>query len=205
MDDQFFEAWKGKSSENNVRNTQKTPCDYLFTLLSRASRLEALRIQVAELHGERSAWRRFTLRRECCISMDKSMRPIIFSTKKFIANNLLRVELDGFQDIECLLCLAPNLVVLRLAASTGFSLDANKNLAKALKHVPHLQELTYSPESMGVDGSFGANPDVELLAAIAQHLPILETLDLQTRWFGYDINFAASLHPVDPQASSFTV
>ena len=91
---------------------------------------------------------------------------------------------------------------------------------EALRLVPHLKTLVYSPESLRVtstihevQAAISEDPDVEfeqsdysaeLLFAIAKTLPMLESLDLRTRFHGEEIVFPASAEFITPEVSLYS-
>ncbi|KAF8338073.1 uncharacterized protein EI90DRAFT_3041505 [Cantharellus anzutake] len=127
------------------------------------------------------------------------------------------IEMDGFQDLEPLMRLTPNLKVLRLTMSSGFSQSANAELVQALAHVPHLRELVFSPETLRLYTPFTEDnllgdfdeitevtengTNVEIIKSIGKLVPELEILDLRNRWFGMKgMFFPPSVEPIRSNA-----
>src|SRR5260221_10226688 len=219
MDVEFLEAWK-KSAYSTV-DAMGTPTVVIAfaTVLPRAPLLLALRIRIAESTGQRSAWRKFGLSRAEGIPFGKSFEGAKRTLpKSFILPRLKIIEVDGFQDINSLLVLAPELQVLHVSLSAGFSICANADLIAGLKSVPKLRKLAFSPDSLRLvrgsdendeiitppDGYY-LDPHVEcstdFVQALGETLPYLEHLDLRTRWFGYGIYYCSSSEPISAQVS----
>ena len=134
---------------------------------------------------------------------------------------LTTIELDSFSDVAPLLRLAPNLENLRVYLPSGFAQYTNAEFVEALRFVPHLKTLVYSPESLRVtstihevQAAISEDPDVvfeqsdysaELLIAIAKALPILESLDLRTRFHGEEIVFPAGTEFIKPEVGLYSL
>ncbi|KAF9519641.1 hypothetical protein BS47DRAFT_1336729 [Hydnum rufescens UP504] len=216
MDGDFLQAWRFWASVPfGCLREQKSPYETLVDILSRSPSLRALRMRVAEPSGIRSAWRKFTLSRAFGIPMDATLKPILENRDPFLLPVLNRLELDGFQDIESLLRLAPSLQVLHLSLSAGFSQTANTTLVTALRHAPSLRDLKYTPDSLRLnsgaeeDGNESLSEDtfhadnlsnVELVKALGIVLPKLRRLDLTNRWFGHGIYYSSTSEPISPDA-----
>ncbi|KAF8341645.1 uncharacterized protein EI90DRAFT_3034707 [Cantharellus anzutake] len=185
MDPEFIDSWKIPSLSYA-----------LIHILSQTPALHALRVLVAELTGQSSAWSRFSL--------------AVTALPRFI---------DALDDIEPLVLLAPNLEILRMNKSSGYEADANTHLVKSLANLPNIRELAYSPESLRMNEETGVQAELEglevedadgstkkddgsvgLIHAIALAAPSLETLNLQTRWYGEDIRFPESSEPISADA-----
>ena len=151
------------------------------------------------------------------------------SLPPFTLPNLRTLSLHGIEGIAPLLRLAPNLESLHLSLSAGYALDVNRELVEVLDFVPKLKHLAYSPDTLRLqpppastvidpravneDGDEGANVNgnvglgwsasprgtADLLMAIGKKLPLLESLDLQTRWFSKSTYFCSSSEPILPQ------
>ena len=140
--------------------------------------------------------------------------------------NLHLIELDAMENIAPLLHIAPRLQSLRVRMSAGFGVSVNESLVEALQGVPYLKHLEYSAGTLrmfsgededvvmaelGQGEPMGRNPtglgnsrgSADLLLAIGQTLPLLESLDLQAEWFGEQAVFCSSAEPVCPVVSSF--
>lgn len=188
----------------------------LANILARTPSLGALRIRVAESCGPNSAWARTSLVRTEGIPIGPALHnaflrhPVSFPLLK-------KLELDVFSDIAPLLRVVPNLEDLRLYMSSGFVQPTNAEIVAALRHVPHLRRLVYSPASLRItsvieeaEAAVSQEPNVqfeekdysaELLIAIGKRLPKLEVLDLRARCHSEDIHFVSSDAPITPEVS----
>lgn len=230
MDIEFLDAWMTAA----LVGAQHSASGYesIFTslthILSRTPALRSLRIRVAENSGIRSAWRRFALSQATGLPFGPAFQEAleVNDAKSFTLPMLHTLEMDGFEDISPLLQLTPNLSCLRMCLSAGFAQRGNMELVEALKLVPGLKELAYTPESLRLHGWTGPRDDefpdhggidlemepvevpessVEFIKALGQTLPGLETLDLHTRWFGgNEIYFCASAKPIEVEVSYFS-
>lgn len=189
----------------------------LATVLANAPAIGALRIRVADAYGPESAWARASLVRTEGIPVGAALHRA-FQSKKVSLPLLKTLELDAFSDVSPLLRVAPNLERLRLYMSSGFAQLTNAEVVAALRCVPHLRHLVYSPESLRVttvmeeaEAALAQNIGLEfvekdfsaeLLMAIGKALPELESLDLQTRWHGEEIAYALSDAPITSKVSA---
>jgi hypothetical protein len=222
LDVEFLDVWRTWAFDNSIRAPKEpSPFFSLAEILSRSPLLKTLRIRVAELAGLRSAWTRSPKLRINSIPIGHAMEHALSSIPKFRLSSLGVLELDVFNDIEPLLCLAPNLDTLRLSMSFGFTQNVNQDLVDSLKHIPRLRELSYTAGSLrltsflsGIEQELEAWEDplenagsdkessVELLKAIGEALPHLEILDLQARQYGAAIRFISSAEPISPEVVS---
>jgi hypothetical protein len=190
----------------------------LTKILSATPSLSAFRIRVAHLCGPESAWARTSLVRADGIPIGAALEHA-FTLQKiaFVLPQLKTLELDAFSNIAPLLRLGPNLENLRVYMPSGFSQCTNADFVEALRCVPRLKTLVYSPESLRVtstihevQAAISEDPEfvfeqsdysAELVIAIAKALPLLEFLDLQTRFHGEDIVFSSSTESLTPEVS----
>lgn len=204
----------------------QSPYTALLSILHDAYKLQALRIRVAQNSGPGFAWKRPLYSLPHGIPFGLTLTRALSalpSNRRIDLQNLKVLELDAFSDVEPLLRLTPNLERLRLELNGGFAPCINGELIDALKHVPRLRELMYTPESFRVSSSplrdletmLGAIIDdghmdqggqkdrsVELLKMIALRVPSLERLDLQRRWYmERDVILPANEEPINPEAS----
>lgn len=198
-----------------------SPFISLARVLSAAPFLRALRIRIAHSCGPESAWARTSLVRADGVPVGAALK------RAFMAQNLesslpqlTTIELDAFSDVAPLLRLAPNLENLRVYLPSGFAQCTNAEFVEALRLVPHLKTLVYSPESLRVtstihevQAAISEDPDVvfeqsdysaELLIAIAKVLPMLESLDLRTRFHGEELVFPAGAEFITPEVSLYS-
>ena len=109
MDEAFLEAWMTSSAVEHLHDSQ-SPYKPLVYILRHATRLQALRIRVTEPSGARTAWRKFGLARAGGIVMGRAFDAVWPAlTPRNPLPNLRILELDGFQDVEPLVRLAPHL------------------------------------------------------------------------------------------------
>ena len=216
MDDDFLEAWKRSASFTAGATGNPPAIIALVAILHRTPHLRVLRIRMAETTGRRSAWRKFRLSRAEGIPFGKSFELATQSfPTSFILPRLKIIEIDGFQDINPLLVLAPELEVLHVSLSAGYPIYANADLIAGLKSIPKLRELAFSPDSLRLvhgsdenddnimDGYMNAHVEysAEFVEALGETLPSLEHLDLRTRWYGYGIYYCSSSEPISAQVS----
>lgn len=134
----------------------------------------------------------------CGISVGNELEASLRRGK--ILKRLKTIEFDALSDVSPLLRIAPNLETLRMNLPCGYAQYTNYQLITALQYVPKLRALTYSAESLRV-GTFhrvrSLEPtafaemeesdeywSVELIKSIGRVAPALESLDLQSRWYG---------------------
>ncbi|KAF9509787.1 hypothetical protein BS47DRAFT_126787 [Hydnum rufescens UP504] len=214
MDVEFMDAWaEWAFAGMEDRGSKPSPYSCLAHILVHCAGLETLRIRVAELSGARSAWGKFALSHGFAIPIGRALADALSLWPRASLSRLKTLELDGFQCIGPLLRMSPNLESLRLCLSGGFPPFTNAELVRSLKFVPKLRHLEYTPESLRVhvlsseifppigddddDIPVGGGSNSELIKALGTALPELETLDLQTRFFGDDIYFCSSLESLD--------
>lgn len=125
MDVAFLQAWKWDPTSILSSSRPSPLYRSLAKILSRSYNLCALRIRIAEVSGSHSAWRQFGLTRALEISFSSQFQSALTSFAPFGLPRLETLELDGFQDVEALLRLSPNLEILRMRLSAGFSKSAN--------------------------------------------------------------------------------
>ena len=190
----------------------------LANVLGATPSLTALRIRVAHSCGPESAWARTSLVRADGIPVGAALeRAFTLRKTALVLPQLKTLELDAFSDIGPLLRLGPNLENLRVYMPSGFAQCTNAEFVDALRFVPLLKTLVYSPESLRVtstihevQAAISDDPEAvfeqsdysaELLIAIAKALPMLESLDLRTRFHGEEIVFPASTELLTPEVS----
>ena len=195
-----------------------SPFDSLVKVIGHTPSLSALRIRVAHSHGPESAWARTSLIRADGIPVGAALeRAFTLQNIAPVLPQLKTLELDAFSDIGPLLRLGPNLENLRVYMPSGFAQCTNAEFIDALRFVPLLKTLVYSPESLRVtstlhevQAAISEDPQAvfeqsdysaELLTAIAKALPMLESLDLRTRFHGEEIVFPASTELLTPEVS----
>ena len=220
LDCAFLDAFRYWSSlRSQYTNNSYSPFVSLSEILTRTPEIRALRILVAKSFGTDCAWTRYPLGRALGIPMALAMRshPAAFPHDVPMLPSLRILQLDGFQDITSILRLAPNLEVLHMRLSAGFAHSVNDELVKAVRYVPKLRELAYTPDSLGLSppvfekGDAGSeasetymppnSSSVGMLEALGDALPHLRILDLQTRWHGNEILFCSSSEPIDAEVS----
>jgi len=180
------------SAAEHLHDAQ-SPYISLAHILSHANHLQALRIRVAEPSGARTAWRKFGLARAGGIIFGRALDAVWpTSLPKNVLSNLRILEMDGFQDVEPLVRLAPHLRYLRMALSAGYSQAVNDEIVRTLRCVPELRHLSYTPDTLRLTNADDNNSSVGLLLAIGKSLPCLETLDLQTRYHRHSIYLCSS-------------
>lgn len=206
----------------------ESPFDALARVLSRTGALATLRIRLAHLTGNRSAWSPLFTKSPFAIPLGDALAR---AGIPYTLHNLTTLELDGFSNIDYLLRAAPRLRRLCLRLSGGFPQYVNVELVRGLAHVPQLRELLYTPATLRVRGETTVNPldgldaagdvfwnfpddgedataipedvraRVELIHAIGVVVPRLETLDLETRWYGKGTAFCTP-HEILPSTVS---
>lgn len=212
MDADFVLAWMNSSTFAAFAD-----------ILSRTPGLQSLRILIAENTGMRSAWNKFGSSQAVGIPFGAAFEDACGLTVPFHLPMLTTLELDGFENIGPLLRLAPNLVTLHTRLTAGFSQKSNVELVDALKHVPNIKSLAYTPESLRMYSApvtreedeypqHGAadhdapieihESSLEFVVAVAKALPRLETLDLTSRAFGNDIHFCPVSEPIRAEVRS---
>ncbi|KAF8332672.1 uncharacterized protein EI90DRAFT_3122413 [Cantharellus anzutake] len=240
MDAEFLEAWRRSAdfhldhldTKDSGSSTAVAVVLPFVSVLRCTPQLHTLRIRVAEYTGRRSAWRKFGLRRAQGIPLARSFElakqlTLPHSEQSLTLPKLKVIEADGFEDVNPLLQLAPNLQVLRMSISAGFSMDANAKLVEGLRSVPKLRELAFSPDSLRLahttmdededeDDDHGDVPlppadggrndrymvgesgggSAAFVKVLGEMLPLLEALDLRTRWYGYGIYYCSSSEPI---------
>lgn len=120
---------------------------------------------------------------------------------------LRRLELDGFEDVQSLLELAPGLKALKMQLTGGYSPGAMVDLCVALREVRGLSELAVTPETLrlaGVDAPVGhaGTGQGTLLDVIGVTLPSLHKLDLRGYWNGDEVNYLSSRKYLQPEVRS---
>lgn len=174
----------------------------LATILSKMPLLVELRLSVLDV----TAWNAFPLVQAHGVSIH-ALQYALDSLAPFKLLRLKTAQLDGIEDVSPLLALAPNLENLSLSLSAGFALSVNQSLLDALELVPKLKRLAYTPDTLRVEPPMReqthdlrsrATGTADLLVAIGERLPVLESLDLQTRWFGEVTYFCSSSEPICP-------
>lgn len=225
MDVEFLDGWMTAALTSTPH--YESIFTSLATVLSRTPSLSSLRIRVAENSGTRSAWRRFALSKATGLPFGPAFQEALQNggIGSFALPMLHTLEMDGFEDISPILQLTPNLASLRLCLSAGFAQGSNLEFLEALKLVPNLRRLAYTPESLRLHGWTGVRDDdfafpehggidmelehvevpessVEFIKALGQALPRLESLDLFSRYFGgNDIFFCASAKSMEVEVS----
>jgi len=214
------------SMQSQVESAYNDACHSLANILSKTPRLTKLRLTTSDpsawdafplmhAHG-------ISIQKSLQHALHSSSLP------PFTLPNLRKLELHGIEGIAPLLQLAPNLESLHLLLSAGFALGVNRELVEALDFVPNLKVLAYSPDTLrlqsptaspdanartlnddentGVNGNENmgsrlppSRGSADLLIAISRKLPLLESLDLQTRWFGESTYFCSSSEPISPE------
>lgn len=218
MDVEFLEAWRAHAfSDSHYHKDRESLYEVLLGLLSRMSRITILRMRVAEISGVRSGWGKFAMshRNNGCygIPVGRAMGEAMRTTGISLIPSLQSLEMDGFQDIELLVGLAPNLESLTMCMSGGFAPYVNAELVWALQGSPRLRRLIYTPTSLDLDANvlYSDVPSagkrekpgsaLGLLEAIGRLAPRLEVLDLQTRAFDESIEFRSRIHLILPDVS----
>lgn len=224
MDVEFLDAW-AEWALNDIedRGDKPSPFLYLAHILAHCTSLKTLRMRVAELSGARSGWGAFALSHSFAVPIGHALTDSLSQWPCASLPLLKTLELDGFQYIGPLLRMAPNLESLQLCLSGGFSQFFNGDLVRSLRFVPKLRHLTYTPESLRLythsphvvphptgDGDDNdaddipatAGSDSELINALGSALTQLETLDLQTRFFGDEIYFCSPSEPLAADVSA---
>lgn len=204
MDVELFAVFKTSASRPPCHSS---PFTSLGLILSQAPHLQSLRIQVAECTGPQSPWTKTYLVRPCGIPIGSSLESALRGVP--VLKEMKAIELDAFSDIASLLRITPNLEKLSMNLPSGYAQYTNFQLLAGLLYVPRLRMLNYSAESLRVGtlqrvrDSTQYTPEmeaddekksIELISAIGKALPSLETLDLQSRWYGvgHDILFPFS-------------
>ncbi|KAF8314369.1 uncharacterized protein EI90DRAFT_3022369 [Cantharellus anzutake] len=187
----------------------------LISILSRTSRIHTLRMRVAHALGTHAFPRRHSSVLDAGLPVGRAIADALRHVEPFDLLSLRGLEVDGFQDMECLLRLAPRLERLRLSMPAGFGMGVNEQLVRALTCVPQLKELSYDPVTLSLprgavhydndsdvesegeedDKDFEDDPaksSCDLLVALGRILPNLEVLELQPRWFGTVTLFCSS-------------
>jgi hypothetical protein len=224
MDVEFYDSWQSWAFMNTLQRTELlsqnptpvSPYALLASVLSQTYYLEALRIRIAESHGPRSAWNKFSRSRAIAapfgLGFENSFEEVgSFRVELSLADirlsRLKRIELDGFDDIEPLLALTPNLEVLRMSLSTGYPQSAILDLIEAIVRTPKLRELTFPPGALHLPGLDAATARVDprppnIIDVIGRRLPDLEVLDLRTYWHGDDVHFVHSIEYLNQDVSN---
>lgn len=181
----------------------------LATLLSKTAYLSELRLCVRDA----TSWNAFPLVHAHGVSIDGALRQAFQRLPAFSLSYLTTLHLDGMEGVGSLLALTPNLQSLSLALSAGFALSVNQDLVRVLELVPKLRKLAYTPDTLRLEPGIGGEDNdadelmpvskgtADLLVAVGQKLPLLESLDLQTRWFGEGTYFCSSSEPICPRVS----
>lgn len=211
MDVEFLEAWRAHAFDNHYI-PKESLYGVLIGLLCQTPRIITLRMRVAEMLGVRSGWGKFAMshRNNGCygIPIGRAIGEAIRTTGILSIPSLRSLEMDGFQDIELLVKLAPNLEALTMCMSGGFAPYVNAELVWALQGSPILKRLVYTPTSLDLDASVLRLPagkretsgsTLGLLEAIGRLVPHLEALDLQARTFDESVEFRSRIHltPLD--------
>ena len=227
MDVEFYDSWQSWAFMNTVQRTELlsqnptpiSPYAHLASVLSQTYSLEALRIRMAESHGPRSAWNKFSRSRAIAapfgVGFENSFEkvgsfPVELNIAAIRLPKLKTIELDGFDDVEPLLALTPSLEVLRMSLSAGFPQSAGLDLIEALAHTPKLRELTFTSGALhlpgldsavaGIDPTHPRPPNV--VDVIGRRLPKLEVLDLRAYWHGDDTHFVHSIEYLNQDVSN---
>jgi hypothetical protein len=214
----------GPQASGTCHHHSHSICHSLVNILSKTPLLTTLRLATSEP----SAWNAFPLMHAHGISINETFQQHAFSSSslrpRFTLPNLRTLSLHGIEGISPLLQLSPNLESLHLSLSAGYALGVNRELVRALEFVPKLKNLAYSPDTLrlyppassssvivnaaretqtSTSGASGPRQGTaDLLVAIGQKLPLLESLDLQTRWFSDSTYFCSSSEPISPEVRS---
>lgn len=176
----------------------------LATLLSKTPLLSELHVAVRDT----MSWNAFPLVHAHGVSIDRALRQSLHRLPQFSLPRLTCLHLDGIEGLGSLLSLAPNLQSLSLSLSAGYALSVNQDLVQVLELVPKLRKLAYTPDTLRLEPAVRIGDDrepssipkgtVDFLIAIGNSLPMLESLDLRTRWYGADTYFCSSSEPISP-------
>lgn len=189
--------------EEELGPTCQLLCSSLASILSKTPLLRDLRVLAADA----SSWNAFPLVHAHGISVHKAFQNSLHTIPPFTLPYLRSIELNGIEGISPLLRLAPGLESLSVSLTAGFGLSVNRDMVETFKLVPRLKKLAYTPdtlrlESINTDGqddidAFAASRgSADFLVSIGKSLPLLESLDLQTKWFGESTYFCSSSEPI---------
>lgn len=214
MDVEFLETWRAHAFRSVG---SETLYGVLLRILSQIPDISILRMRVAELHGVRSGWGKFAMSNRnngsYGIPIGRAIGDALCRVPMARMSSLKVLEMDGFQDIELLVRMAPNLESLSMCMSGGFAPYVNAELVWALLGAPNLRRLVYTPTSLdlneGVLAETKSSDDVpdngesmlRLLHVLGRLVPKLEELDLQTRAFDDTIEFRNRIHLIPAHVS----
>lgn len=226
MDAEFYDTWHAWAFMSPLQRNEVyrhhpvrlSPYAALASILARTPSLQTLRLRFAESRGPRSAWHRFATTRAIAAPFGVGLENAYaqrnrlahrFSFSAIRLPALTQLELDGFEDIEPLLVLTPNLEVLRMSLSAGFPQSASIDLIDALIRVPKLRELAFTPEALHVagldtsaEGEHHTSKPINMIEVIGRSLPNLEVLDLRAYWHSDDVHYLQSLEYLNSEVSS---
>ncbi|KAF9520331.1 hypothetical protein BS47DRAFT_754093 [Hydnum rufescens UP504] len=134
MDGEFVDAWKIGAARRQAHWEEhgSNIFDSFAAVLSRTPALRTLRIRVAELTGQRSGWRKFALVQPFGIPIGPPLLEALHSADSAVTlPQLQTLELDGFEDVDPLLRLTPNLDRLCVSLSAGFWRGMNTEVCAA--------------------------------------------------------------------------
>lgn len=226
LDSKFYELWQKWAflSALDRLNFQSSfqplapisPYAALALILSRTPSLRALRIRIAQsssVHSS-SAWRhQFAFPHARAMPFGAGFNFALSHPSSIVAPGeiqlpqLRRVELDGFEDVQSLLEMAPGLKVLRMQLTGGYSPGAMADLCVALCEARGLSELAVTPETLRLVRADTPVDHVKtdqgtLLDVIGKALPSLYKLDLRGYWHGDEINYLSSREYLQPEVRS---
>lgn len=205
----------GRTYEEMETSCQ-TFSDSLVHVLSRTPLLRSLRLSATNIY----AWNSIPFVHAHGVTVGETLQSALQTTPIFTLGNLREIELDGVEGVAPLLALAPNAETLSVSLPAGFALGVNRDLADALRHVPKLKSLRYTPDTLRLKSTRKAGElsglgllgvgethveirgSADLLFSIGDALPALEVLDLQSRWYGESSTyFCSSSEPICPMVS----
>ncbi|KAF8304943.1 hypothetical protein DL93DRAFT_2172882 [Clavulina sp. PMI_390] len=200
MDIKFYSSWLEWASISSLQRTELagrhpppvSPYAALAIVLSHTSQLGTLRISVAESTGPHSPFSKLGalsipfgaglahgFSHACSDSM-------LISLDGVRLPKLTKLQLAGFEDVEPLLQLAPNLEYLTMELAGGYSQTATVDLLGALAAVPRMRHLAYSPKRLYIDELDSAvirkhdiPRPINMIAIIGKTFSELEVLDLR--------------------------
>lgn len=225
MDVEFYDVWQSWAFISPLQRNELllrsppplSPYAALASVLAATPGLRTLRLRIAESHGPRSAWHKFAMSRaigtpfgvgleHALVLAGSSSQRISLATVQL--PEMTTLELDGFEDIEPLLALAPNLENLSMNLSGGFPQSACVDLLEGLCRVPKLHQLAFSPEALyvvgldaGMVGGQNGSMPVSMINVIGRSLPNLKILDLRGYWHGDNVHYQHSLEYLNHEVS----
>ncbi|KAG9005400.1 hypothetical protein FRB94_010877 [Tulasnella sp. JGI-2019a] len=170
---EFFDSWTHDSGSS------------IASVISRTQHIQSLAFNASN-EPYTNPWNRLSIADTNCRGLSLGVESSDTVLPVFDRLTHLDLQTISAGSIETLLSRAPHLLSLSITLPDGLSEFEMSCVLDALKHVPHLKELTMSFAEWECHDLTGqATYAREVLTCVAQRLPKLEQLDLRTK--SYDL------------------